>query len=99
MNIIILMGRLVRDPEVRYSKGEKPTAIVRYSLAVDKKYKHEDGIKTDFFNIVAFSYQADFAAKYFRQGTKVLLSGRVQTGTYDNKDNVKIPFFEVVVEE
>lgn len=99
MNKIILMGRLVRDPEIRYSRGEKPVAIARYSLAVDRKYKHEDGITVDFFQVVAFGYQADFAAKYLRKGMKLLISGHAQTGTYQNKDQVKMSFFEIVVEE
>ena len=97
MNKIILMGRLTRDPEVRYiQKDNMPVA--RYSLAVDKKYKREDGITADFFNIVAFGKFAEFTEKYLRKGTKMLISGRVQTGTYE-KDGIKIPFFEVVVEE
>ena len=98
MNKIILMGRLTRDPEIRYSKGNNPMAIARYTLAVDKKKKREDGITADFFRIVAFDKFAEFAEKYLQQGTKILLSGHVQTGTYE-KDGIKMPFFEVVVEE
>ena len=97
MNKIILMGRLTRDPEVRYTPKDN-RAVARYSLAVDKKYKRDDGITADFFNIVAFGKLAEFTEKYLRKGTKMLISGRVQTGTYD-KDGVKIPFFEVVVED
>ena len=97
MNKIILMGRLTRDPEVRYTQNGN-TPVARYSLAVDKKYKRDDGITADFFNIVAFGKFAEFTEKYLRKGTKMLISGRVQTGTYD-KEGVKIPFFEVVVEE
>ena len=97
MNKIILMGRLTRDPEVRYTQKDN-TPVARYSLAVDKKIKRDDGITADFFNIVAFGKFAEFTEKYLRKGTKMLISGRVQTGTYD-KDGVKIPFFEVVVEE
>ncbi len=99
MNKIILMGRLVRDPEIRYSQGEKPVATAKYSLAVGRKYKQNGETVTDYFNIVAFSYQADFAAKYLRQGTKILLSGRVQTGSYENREHVKMPTFDIVVEE
>lgn len=99
MNKIILMGRLTRDPEIRYSQGEKPIAIARYALAVDKKQKREDGITADFFNMVAFDRLGDFAARYLRKGIKILVSGHVQTGTYENKDGVRMPFFEVVVEE
>ncbi len=97
MNKIILMGRLTRDPEVRYTQKDN-TPVARYSLAVDKKYKRDDGITADFFNIVAFGKFAEFTEKYLRRGTKMLITGRVQTGTYE-KDGIKIPFFEVVVEE
>ena len=79
MNKIFLMGRLTKDPEIRYSQGDNPIAIARYSLAVDKKQKREDGIKADFFNVVAFDRLGDFAAKYLRKGIKIVLSGRVQT--------------------
>ena len=98
MNKIILMGRLTRDPEVRYTQGENPAAVARYSLAVDRKFKHEGGVTTDFFNIVAFGNRADFSEKYLRKGMKMLIAGRVQTGYY-NKDGIEKPFFEVVVEE
>lgn len=97
MNKIILMGRLTRDPEVRYTQKDN-TSVARYSLAVDKKFKRDDGITADFFNIVAFGKSAEFTEKYLRRGTKMLITGRVQTGTYE-KDGIKIPFFEVVVEE
>lgn len=98
MNKIILMGRLTRDPEIRYSQGGKPVAVARYTLAVDRRFKRDDGITADFIRIVAFDRLGEFAEKYLHQGTKILLSGRVQTGTYE-KDGVKIPFFEVVAEE
>lgn len=98
MNKIILMGRLTRDPEIRYSQGSKPMAVARYTLAVDRRFKRDDGITADFIRIVAFDRLGEFAEKYLHQGTKILLSGRVQTGTYE-KDGVKIPFFEVVAEE
>lgn len=97
MNKIILMGRLTRDPEVRYTPKDH-TSVARYSLAVDKKYKRDDGITADFFQMVAFGKLAEFTEKYLRKGTRVLITGRVQTGTYE-KDGVKISFFEVVVEE
>lgn len=97
MNKIILMGRLTRDPEVRYIQRDN-TPVARYCLVVDKKYKREDGITADFFQLVAFGRAAEFAEKYLRKGVKILVSGRVQTGTYE-KDGMKIPFFEVVVEE
>lgn len=98
MNKIILMGRLTRDPEIRYSQGDNPMAIARYTLAVDKKKKRDDGITADFFRIVAFGRLAEFSEKYLHQGTKILLSGHVQTGTYE-KDGIKMPFIEVVAEE
>lgn len=97
MNKIILMGRLTQDPEVRYTQKDN-TPVARYSLAVDKKYKREDGITADFFHMVAFGKSAEFTEKYLRKGTKMLITGRVQTGTYE-KDGVKMTFFEVVVEE
>jgi len=97
MSKIILMGRLTRDPEVRYTQKDN-TPVARYSLAVDKKIKRDDGITADFFNIVAFGKFAEFTEKYLRRGTKMLITGRVQTGTYE-KDGIKISFFEVVVEE
>jgi single-strand DNA-binding protein len=99
MNKIILMGRLTKDPDIHYTKGDNPIAVARYSIAVDKKYKREDGITADFFNIVAFDWAGDFAARFLRKGIKIVVSGRVQTGTYDNKDGIKMPFFEVVAEE
>lgn len=98
MNKIILMGRLTRDPEIRYSQGSNPIAVARYTLAVDKKKKRDDGITADFFRIVAFDRLAEFAEKYLHQGTKILLSGYVQTGTYE-KNGIKMPFFEVVAGE
>ena len=98
MNRVILVGRVTRDPEIRYSQGSNPMAIARYTLAVDKKRKRDDGITADFFHIVAFDRLAEFAEKYLHKGTKILLSGHVQTGTYE-KDGVKMPFFEVVAEE
>lgn len=97
MNKIILMGRLTRDPEIRYTQNGN-TPVARYSLAVDKKYKRDDGVTADFFNMVAFGKSAEFTEKYLRKGVKMLVSGHVQTGTYE-KDGIKIPFFEVVVEE
>ena len=98
MNKIILLGRLTRDPDIRYSRSETPMPVARYSIAVDKKYKREDGINADFFNLVAFDKQAAFAEKYLKKGTKILISGYVQTGSYE-KNGMKVPFFEVVVQE
>lgn len=98
MNKIILMGRLTRDPEVRYSQSANHIPIARYSIAVDKKRKRDDGITADFFNLVAFDRHATFSEKYLRKGTKIAVSGRAQTGRYE-KDGVNIPFFDVVIEE
>ena len=103
MNKVILMGRLTRDPEVRYSQGEQATAIARYTLAVDRRgaRKSQDGNEqtADFINIVAFDRAGEFAEKYFRQGMRVSISGRIQTGSYTNKDGVKVYTTEVIVEE
>jgi len=99
MNKVILMGRLTRDPDVRYSQGEKATAFARYSLAVNKSFKREGEPDADFINCVAFGRSAEFAEKYFRQGTKIVISGRIQTGSYVNKDGVKVYTTDVVVEE
>ena len=99
MNRIILMGRLTRDPEIRYSQGSNPMAIARYTLAVDKKRKRDDGITADFFRIVAFDRLAEFAEKYLHKGTKIAITGRIQTGSYTNKDGVKVYTTEVVIEE
>ena len=99
MNKVILMGRLTRDPDVRYSQGENPTAIARYSLAVDRRFNRGDENNTDFINIVAFGRAGEFAEKYLHKGTKVLVTGRIQTGSYTNKDGQKVYTTDVVVEE
>ncbi|HEX3021759.1 MAG TPA: single-stranded DNA-binding protein [Lachnospiraceae bacterium] len=100
MNKVILMGRLTRDPEVRYSQGEGSLAIARYTIAVDRRFKRDGDQQTaDFINCVSFGKTAEFAEKYYRQGTKVLVTGRIQTGSYTNKDGQKVYTTEVVVEE
>lgn len=101
MNKVILMGRLTRDPEVRYSQGERSMAIARYSLAVDRRWhKNQEGEQTaDFINCVAFDKAGEFAEKYFRQGMRVLISGRIQTGSYTNKDGIKVYTTDVVIED
>ncbi len=99
MNKVILMGRLTRDPEVRYSQGENATAIARFTLAVDRKYKTENGPTADFIGCVAFGRSAEFIEKYFRQGTKAVIVGRIQTGSYTNRDGQKVYTTDVVVEE
>lgn len=99
MNKTILCGRLVRNPEVRYSNGENPMCIARYTLAVNRRFAREGDQKADFINCVAFGKQGEFAEKYLKQGTKIIVSGRIQTGSYTNRDGVKVYTTDVVVEE
>lgn len=101
MNKVILMGRLTRDPEVRYSQGDSSMAIARYTLAVDRRFRrNNDGDQTaDFIGCVAFGRSAEFAEKYFRQGLKIVVTGRIQTGSYTNKDGQKVYTTDVVVED
>ena len=101
MNKVILMGRLTRDPEVRYSQGENAMAIARYSLAVDRRFSrnNQDGQTADFINCVAFGRNGEFAEKYLKKGTKIAVTGRIQTGSYTNKDGQKVYTTEVVVED
>ena len=90
MNKVILMGRLTRDPDIRYSQGEKATAVARYTLAVNRSFKRDGDPDADFINCVAFGRAAEFAERYFRQGIRIVISGRIQTGSYVNKDGVKV---------
>ena len=99
MNKVILMGRLTRDPEVRYSQGESPLAIARYTLAVDRRFKRDGEATADFISCVAFGRQAEHAERFYRQGLKVVIAGRIQTGSYTNKDGVKVYTTDIVVEE
>ena len=100
MNKVILMGRLTRDPEVRYAQGNDNMAIARYSLAVDRRFKKDGDEQTaDFINCIAFGKAGEFAEKYFRKGTKIAVVGRIQTGSYTNKDGQKVYTTDVVVEE
>lgn len=99
MNKVILMGRLTRDPEVRYSAGESATAVARYTLAVDRRFRRDNDATADFIGCVAFGRQAEFAEKYLRQGIKIAITGRIQTGSYTNKDGVRVYTTDVVVEE
>ena len=99
MNKVILVGRLTRDPEVRYSQGEKTMAIARYTIAVNRRFKREGDPEADFIRCVVFGRAAEFAEKYFRQGLRIAISGRIQTGSYTNKEGVKVYTTEVVVEE
>ena len=99
MNKVILMGRLTRDPDVRYSQGDNPMAIARYTLAVDRRFKRDGDQQTaDFISCVAFGKNGEFAEKYLHQGTKIVAEGRIQTGSYTNKDGNKVYTTEVVVE-
>lgn len=100
MNKVILMGRLTRDPEVRYSQGDTPTAFARYTLAVDRRFnRNGDDATADFISCVAFGRSAEFAEKYLHKGTKIALTGRIQTGSYTNRDGVKVYTTDVVVED
>ena len=99
MNKVILMGRLTRDPEVRYSAGENALAIARYTLAVDRRFRRDGEASADFISCVSFGRTAEFAEKYFRQGLKIAVTGRIQTGSYTNREGQKVYTTEVVVEE
>ena len=98
MNKVVLMGRLTRDPEVRYSAGENALAIARYTLAVDRRFRRDGEATADFINCVSFGRTAEFAEKYFRQGLRIVVSGRIQTGSYTNREGQKVYTTEVVVE-
>lgn len=94
-----LIGRLTGDPEVRFSQGENATCIARYRLAVNRKFKKEGEQEADFISCVAFGKQGEFVDKYLRKGTKVAVTGRIQTGSYTNKDGQKVYTTDIVVEE
>ena len=99
MNKVILMGRLTRDPEVRYSQGDASTAVARFSLAVDRRFKRDNDEQTaDFISCVAFGRTAEFLERYGRKGTKFVLEGRIQTGSYTNKDGQRVYTTDVVTE-
>ncbi len=99
MNKVILMGRLTRDPEVRYSQGASQTAVARFSIAVDRRFKREGDPDADFFNCTAFSKTAEFVERYLHKGTKIVLSGRVQNDNYTNKDGQMVYSVRVMVDE
>ncbi len=100
MNKVVLMGRLTRDPDIRYSNGENVTAVARFTLAVDRRFVRRDSDQTaDFIGCVAFGRNAEFIEKYFRQGMKVTICGHIQTGSYTNRDGIKVYTTDVVVEE
>ena len=99
MNKVILMGRLTRDPDVRYTTGDNAMAVARYSLAVDRRFKRQGDEQTaDFINCVCFGKSAEFAEKYLHKGTKLVVEGRIQTGSYTNKDGNKVYTTDIVVE-
>ena len=99
MNKTVLMGRLTADPQVRYSQGDNATAVARYTLAVNRKFKKDGEPTADFIPCVVFGRSAEFTEKYFRKGMQVAVSGRIQTGSYTNKDGNKVYTTDVVVEE
>lgn len=99
MNKVTLIGRLTRDPEVRYTQGDNPMAIARYSLATPRRFKRENEPDCDFINCVAFGKLGEFAEKYLRKGIKIAVVGRIQTGSYTNKDGQKVYTTDVIVEE
>ena len=100
MNKVILMGRLTRDPEIRYSQTDSNMAIARFSLAVDRRYKKQgDEVTADFFNCTAFGKQAEFVEKYLKKGTKIVVIGRIQNDNYTNKDGQKVYSVQIMVEE
>lgn len=99
MNKVILMGRLTRDPEVRYSQGASQTAVARFSIAVDRRFKREGEPDADFFNCTAFGKQAEFVERYLHKGIKILLTGRVQNDNYTNKEGQMVYSVRVMVDE
>lgn len=99
MNKVILMGRLTRDPEVRYSQGASQTAVARFSIAVDRRFKREGEPDADFFNCTAFGKQAEFIERYLHKGTKVVVCGRIQNDNYTNKEGQMVYSVRVMVDE
>lgn len=99
MNKVILMGRLTRDPEVRYSQGASQTSVARFSVAVDRRFKRDGEPDADFFNCTAFGKQAEFIEKYLHKGTKIVLCGRVQNDNYTNKDGQMVYSVRIMVDE
>lgn len=100
MNKVILMGRMTRDPDVRYSQGQDQQCVARFTLAVNSNQKKQEGKKeADFISCVAFGKKAEFCEKWTRQGTKIVISGRIATGSYTNRDGVKVYTTDIIVEE
>ncbi len=99
MNKVILMGNLTRDPEIRYSQGERELAIARFSVAVNRRFARQNDTDTDFFNCTAFGATAEFVEKYFKKGSRVLLTGRIQNDNYTNKNGEKVYSVQIIAEE
>lgn len=99
MNKVVLIGRLTRDPDIRSTAGEQPLTVARYTLAVDRKFKQGEERKADFISCVCFGKSAEFAEKYLRKGVKLAIWGRIQTGSYQNKDGQTVYTTDVIVEE
>jgi single-strand DNA-binding protein len=99
MNKVILMGNLTRDPEIRYSQGENSLAIARFSLAVSRRFTRQGEPDVDFFNCTAFGKQAEFVEKYFKQGSRMLMTGRVQNDNYTNKNGEKVYSVQILADE
>ena len=98
MNKVTLMGNLTRDPDVRYSQGEKSTCVARYTLGIRRRFHRDGDPDSDFINCVAFGKQGEFAEKYLKKGMKIAICGRIQTGSYTDKDGIKRYTTDVVVE-
>lgn len=99
MNKVILIGRLTRDPDIRWTQGNPSTCVARYSLAVDRRFKQEGQPSADFISCVAFGKSGEFVEKYLKKGTKIAVVGRLQTGSYTNRDGQKVFTTDVIVEE
>ena len=99
MNKVVLMGRLTKDPDIRYTTGANSMAVASYTLAVDRRFKREGGPTADFIRCIAYSKSAEFAEKYFKKGTKIAVSGRIQTGSYENKNGERVFTTDVIVED
>ena len=99
MNRVIMIGRLARDPEIRYSQGANTTCVAKYTLAVDRKFKQDGQPNADFINCIAFGKLGEFAEKYLHKGVKIAVTGRIQTGSYKNKDGNTVYTTDVVIEE
>ena len=99
MNKVILLGNLTRDPEIRYSQGEKQIAVARFSLAVNRRFANDGETSADFFNCTAFGKTAEFIEKYFRQGSRMSIVGRIENNNYTNKNGEKVYSVQIMVEE